>query len=276
MTINQLWSFFQYDFIVRGFVIGLLVAILASILGHFIVLRKMAFIGDGLAHVAYFAVAISITFFSQSIWLNLLIATLASLSIQWLIQTNKGYSDTIIGGIATTAIALGTLIIANNPNQNVSIEQFLFGSLLLLRQVDMLAVITLAVIIILVVSLWFHELMAMTFDPDFAKVNHYLPQLLQTTVSLLTSWLVIIGIRSTGSLLMSSFLLFPTLIVMNFKQGFKPSFFLGIGLAASNFVIGFLLSLWLDWPTGSTIVVSYSVIWLVTVITTSILQRSKR
>jgi zinc transport system permease protein len=140
----------------------------------------------------------------------------------------------------------------------------------------MLAVITLAVIIILVVSLWFHELMAMTFDPDFAKVNHYLPQLLQTTVSLLTSWLVIIGIRSTGSLLMSSFLLFPTLIVMNFKQGFKPSFFLGIGLAASNFVIGFLLSLWLDWPTGSTIVVSYSVIWLVTVITTSILQRSKR
>ena len=191
MTINQFWSFFQYDFIVRGFVIGLLVAILASMLGHFIVLRKMAFIGDGLAHVAFFAVAISITFFSQSIWLNLLIATFASLSIQWLIQTNKGYSDTIIGGIATTAIALGTLIIASNPNQNVSIEQFLFGSLLLLRQVDMFAIILLAIIIIAVVSLWFHELMAMTFDPEFAKVNHYRPHMLQMGLALLTSWLVI-------------------------------------------------------------------------------------
>ncbi|MFZ9781673.1 MAG: metal ABC transporter permease, partial [Bacilli bacterium] len=69
---------------------------------------------------------------------------------------------------------------------------------------------------------------------------------------------------------------FPTLIVMNFKQGFKQSFFLGMGLAGLNFMVGFLLSLWLDWPTGSTIVVSYSVIWLVTVIATSLMQRSKR
>lgn len=273
MTINQWLGYFQYDFIVRGFVVGLIVAVLASMLGHFIVLRKMAFIGDGLSHVAYFAVALSITFFSQSLWLNLLIATLASFIIQWLIQTNKGYSDTIIGGIATTAIALGTLIIATNPNQNVSIEQFLFGSLLLLRQMDTVVIMILAVMIITIVSLIFHELMTMTFDVDFATVNRYRPNGLQMIISLLTSWLVIVGIRATGSLLMSSFLLFPTLIIMNFKRGFKQSFFLGMMLATINFVIGFSLSLWFDWPTGSTIVVCYSVIWLLTVVLTSLFKR---
>lgn len=276
MTINQFFEYFQYPFIVRGLFIGLLVAVISSMLGHFLVLKKMSLIGDGLAHVAYLSVAISIAFFSQSLIFNLLLATTASVVIHYLVSSNKGYSDAIIGGIATSAIALGTLIITTNPNQNVRIEQFLFGSLLLLRDLDIIAVITLAVLVVAFVGLFFNELMTLTFDQDFAKVNRFHPQWYQIGLAILTSWLVIIGIRATGSLLISSFLIFPTLIVMNFKFGFVKSFLVGILIATVNFLVGFTFSLWFDLPTGSTIVLTYSVFWLLSVVLTSFLKGLKR
>ena len=157
MTINQFLEYFQYDFVLRGLFVGLLVAILAGAIGHFLVLKKMAYIGDGLSHVAYFSIAISITFFEQSLWLNLLVATLASFTIHVLVESNKGYSDSIIGGIATSAIALGTLINATNPNQNLRIEQFLFGSLLLLRELDVFIIIILFVLITVLFIFLFEE-----------------------------------------------------------------------------------------------------------------------
>jgi zinc transport system permease protein len=276
MTINQFFEYFQYPFIIRGLLIGLLVAIIGSMLGHFLVLKKMSLIGDGLAHVAYLSVAISITFFSQSLILNLLLATIASLLIHYLVTANKGYNDAIIGGIATSAIALGTIIITTNPNQNVRIEQFLFGSLLLLRELDIIAVIILTVLVVGFIGLFFNELMTLTFDQDFAKVNRFHPQWYQIGLAILTSWLVIIGIRATGSLLISSFLIFPTLIVMNFKFGFVKSFFVGILIATVNFLVGFTLSLWFDLPTGSTIVLTYSVFWLISVLLTSFMKGLKR
>ena len=276
MTINQFFEYFQYPFIIRSLLIGLLVAIIGSMLGHFLVLKKMSLIGDGLAHVAYLSVAISITFFSQSLILNLLLATIASLLIHYLVTANKGYNDAIIGGIATSAIALGTIIITTNPNQNVRIEQFLFGSLLLLRELDIIAVIILTVLVVGFIGLFFNELMTLTFDQDFAKVNRFHPQWYQIGLAILTSWLVIIGIRATGSLLISSFLIFPTLIVMNFKFGFVKSFFVGILIATVNFLVGFTLSLWFDLPTGSTIVLTYSVFWLISVLLTSFMKGLKR
>ncbi len=276
MTIDQFFEYFQYPFIVRGLLIGLLVAIIASMLGHFLVLKKMSLIGDGLAHVAYLSVAISIAFFSQSLIFNLILATIASLLIHYLVSSNKGYSDAIIGGIATSAIALGTIIITTNPNQNVRIEQFLFGSLLLLRDLDVIAVIILTILVVGFISLFFNELMTLTFDQDFAKVNRFHPQWYQIGLAILTSWLVIIGIRATGSLLISSFLIFPTLIVMNFKFGFMKSFLVGILIAIVNFVIGFSISLWFDLPTGSTIVLTYSVLWLFSVFLNPMLKGLKR
>ncbi len=272
MTINQFVEYFQYAFIVRGLWVGLLVAAISAILGHFLVLKKMSLIGEGLAHVAYLSVAISIAFFSQSLLFNLLLSTIASLIIHYLVSANKGYSDAIIGGIATSAIALGTIVITTNPNQNVRIEQFLFGNLLLLREVDVIAVMVLGVLVFGFVGLFFNELMTLTFDQDFAKVNRFHPHWYQIGIAILTSWLVIIGIRVTGSLLISSFLIFPTLIVMNLKVGFKKSFFFGILIAVINFVVGFSLSLWFDLPTGSTIVLTYSVIWLSSIILMSRLK----
>lgn len=264
MNISTLINYFNYGFIVRGFFIGLLVTIVAATLGHFMVLKKLSLIGHGLAHVSYFSVAISIVFFEQSIWINLIIATIASILIHYLVQNNKGYSDSIIGVFSAISIALGTLIIAANPNQNVSVEQFLFGSILLLRQIDVIAVIFISTIVFGFSTLFYHDLATLTFDQDYAKVVRLKTSTLNLVLAMLTAWLIIIGIRAAGTLMISSFIMFPTLIVMPLAHKFKGALFLGLLVAGLTFIIGFLTSLWFDWPTGSTIVLVYGIVWFLT------------
>jgi len=259
-------DYFQYDFIWRGFWVGLLVAILGSIIGHFLVLRKVAMIGHGLSHVAYLSVALTIVFFQQSLVFNLLFVSLVSLLIQLLVKRFPSYADVVIGVISSTAVAIGTIIITTSPNQNVNVEQYLFGSLLLLRPMDVFTMLLLGVVIVIFIGFFYQQLAALSFDQEFSQVVGIHNQRLELALTLLTSWLIILGIRSVGALLISSFIMFPTLISSPLSHSFKGSFVGGIVVSVVVFLVGFLLSLGLDWPTGSTIIVIYSITWIMSVL----------
>lgn len=273
MSINNLINYFSFDFVVRGFVVGLLVAAVAALLGHFLVLKKLSLIGHGLAHVSYFTVAISIVFFQQSLWINLAIATLASLLINYLVEKNKAYSDAIIGVFSAIAVALGTIIITAYPNQNVSVEQFLFGSILLLRQVDVIVLLIVSLLVVGFILFYYHDLATLTFDQDYSNVAGLKTSRLNLILATLTAWLIIVGIRAAGALMISSFIMFPALIAMPLSNKFRGSLIIGLIIAALTFVLGFLTSLWFDWPTGSTIVVVYGLVWIATLIVEFIKKR---
>ncbi len=273
MSINNLINYFSFDFVVRGFVVGLLVAAVAALLGHFLVLKKLSLIGHGLAHVSYFTVAISIVFFQQSLWINLAIATLASLLINYLVEKNKAYSDAIIGVFSAIAVALGTIIITAYPNQNVSVEQFLFGSILLLRQVDVIVLLIVSLLVVGFILFYYHDLATLTFDQDYSNVAGLKTSQLNLILATLTAWLIIVGIRAAGALMISSFIMFPALIAMPLSNKFRGSLIIGLIIAALTFVLGFLTSLWFDWPTGSTIVVVYGLVWIATLIVEFIKKR---
>lgn len=257
-------DYFQYDFIWRGFWVGLLVAILGAMMGHFLVLRKVAMIGHGLSHVAYLSVALAIVFFQQSLIFNLIFVAIIAFLIQFFVKRFPSYADVVIGVISSTAVAIGTILITTNPNQNVTVEQFLFGSLLLLRPIDVGAMVLLAMGIVLFIRIYYQALAALSFDPDFARVVGMTSQTIEFLLTLLTAWLIVLGIRSVGALLISSFIMFPTLIVSPLSHSFKGSFVGGILVSIVVFLIGFLLSLSLDWPTGSTIIVLYAIVWVMT------------
>jgi zinc transport system permease protein len=263
-TIMTILDYFQYDFIWRGFWVGLLVAILGAMMGHFLVLRKVAMIGHGLSHVAYLSVALAIVFFQQSLIFNLIFVAIIAFLIQFFVKRFPSYADVVIGVISSTAVAIGTILITTNPNQNVTVEQFLFGSLLLLRPIDVGAMVLLAMGIVLFIRIYYQALAALSFDPDFARVVGMTSQTIEFLLTLLTAWLIVLGIRSVGALLISSFIMFPTLIVSPLSHSFKGSFVGGIFVSIVVFLIGFLLSLSLDWPTGSTIIVLYAIVWVMT------------
>jgi zinc transport system permease protein len=259
-------EYFQFAFIQRGFVIGLIIALLGAILGHFLVLKKLALIGHGLSHIAYLSIAISIVFFQQSLWFNLVFASLAALFIEWLVRKNPQQSDVVIGVLSAIGVAIGTIIITTNPNQNVTVEQFLFGSILLLRQVDMISIIIVGTVIIAFISLFYEDLATLTFDRDYGQVIGIKRYVLDAMLALVASWLIILGIRAVGALMISSFIMFPTLIASPLVKSFKGALFLGTFISAVVFVLGFLLSLSFDWPTGSTIIVVYGTVWMISLV----------
>lgn len=262
----NIFDFFQFEFIQRGYFIGLLVAVLGATIGHFLVLKKLALIGHGLSHVAYLSVAISIVFFQQSLAMNLLFASMAAILIHLLVRKNTQQSDVVIGVISSISIAIGTIVITSNPNQNVTVEQFLFGSVLLLRQLDVTVILVLSLFIFAFVFLFFEDLATVTFDQDFGRVIGLKSGVLDMVMAIIASWLIIIGLRAVGALMISSFIMFPTLISAPLVRSFKGAFLLGIALSVMTFSLGFVLSLMLDWPTGSTIIVVYAVVWVTTMV----------
>ncbi len=166
----NIFDYFQFSFIQRGFIVGIIIALLGAILGHFLVLKKLALIGHALSHIAYMSIAISIVFFQQSLWVNLMFASIAALLIEWLVRKNPQQSDVIIGVLSSIGVAIGTIVITTNPNQNVTVEQFLFGSILLLRHIDMMSIIVLGVLIVAFVILFYEDLATLTFDRDYSRV----------------------------------------------------------------------------------------------------------
>jgi zinc transport system permease protein len=272
MTIELFLQYFQITLFVRGFFVGLAIALMGSQIGHFLVLKKMSLIGDGLAHVAYLSIAVSVIFFNQSILINVLFAVIASLTLTWFSQ-KRGYTDALIGAMATTAIALGTILITLNPQPNISIEKFLFGSVLLIREIDAILAIILAFVTTLVVSFFFRHLQIAIFDQDYAKVSRLRPSLMHYVLAILTALVISIGIRAVGSLLISSFIIFPTLISIQYRQGFFKTWMIGMVHAVIVFILGYATSLWFDLPTGATIVIGYATIFVMTRLVMTIVNK---
>ena len=264
MTIEIFLQYFQLTLFIRGFFVGLAIAIMGSQIGHFLVLKKMSLIGDGLSHVAYLAIAISVIFFNQSLIINVLLAIIASVTLTWFSEKGKGYTDALIGAMATSAIALGTILITLYPQPNISIEKFLFGSVLLIREIDAIIAITLTVVTTFVVSFFFRYLQVAIFDQDYAKVSRLRPRFMHFLLAILTALVITIGIRAVGSLLISSFIIFPTLISIQYQQGFFKTWVIGMLHAVIIFVVGYATSLWFDLPTGATIVIGYASVFLLT------------
>jgi zinc transport system permease protein len=263
MTISELFAVLQYPFVIRALIAGLALSIATSLLGTFLVLKRYALIGDGLAHVSFFAVAISLLLVDTGVILSIIILVLASLFIMKLNESGKVYADAAIGLIGAFSIAVGTILVRYVRNTFVNLENYLFGSILLVRQEDLIIAILIAMVVALWVGFYYKSLFAMTYEEDFARVNRVPTKWLNNSLAILTALTIYVGIRVVGTLLISSLIIFPTVIAMQFNQSFKGTLWSALAISITNLFGGFLLSIMFDWPTGSTIVVFHGVVFFV-------------
>jgi ABC-type Mn2+/Zn2+ transport system permease subunit len=261
MTIHDLFIVLQYPFVIRALIAGLALSIATSLLGTFLVLKRYALIGDGLAHVSFFAVAMSLLFVDTGVILSMIILILASLFIMKLNESGRVYADAAIGLIGAFSIALGTILVRYVRNTFVNLENYLFGSILLVRQEDLYLVLFIAIVVALWVGFYYKSLFAMTYEEDFARVNRVPTKWLNYSLAILTALTIYVGIRVVGTLLISSLIIFPTVIAMQFNQSFKGTLLSALAVSITNLLGGFLLSILFDWPTGSTIVVFHGVVF---------------
>lgn len=259
--LNSFIDLFQYGFMIRALIAGLLIGISGAFLGSFLVLKRYAMIGQGLAHVAFGAVAVGLLFSNQPLFIAMPLVVLVSILILKLSEKTSVHGDAAIGLAATVAMALGTLLASVDGGFQTELNSYLFGSILTIQTTDIWLSIVLFIAVAVFGVVYYYDLFSMTYDPTFAEVSRVKVARLNLILAILTGVTVVIGIQLLGTILISSFIIFPTVIAMQFQKGFFQTLMIALGVAVSTVFIGISASFIADLPTGSTIVLLNALIF---------------
>jgi ABC-type Mn2+/Zn2+ transport system permease subunit len=262
MNITSILELLSYTFLQRAFIVGSLIAISSSFLGIFLVLRKYSMIGDGLAHVSFATVALSLLLNQSPLVVSIPIVILASLLILKLSEENRIGGDAAIALVSSTSVALGVFISSIAKGFNVDLFSYLFGSILIISQIDVILSIILSIVVVVTVMWFYNDLFAVTYDIDFAKVRGINTNRINQLIAILTSITIVLGIRVVGTMLISSFIIFPTVIALKLGTGFKNTIVFAVIISLSSVIIGILISIIFDFPTGATIVLLNAVLFM--------------
>ncbi len=260
--ISSIIDMFSYSFMVKAFVVGILISLCASLIGVSLVLRKNSMIGDGLSHVGFGAFAVATILGFAPLEFAIPIVVIVSFLILKLNENNKIHGDSAIALISASSLAIGTFLISIT-GVNTDINNYLFGSILSINNSDVIISIILSIIVILIYIISFNKIFAITFDERFAKSIGINTNLYNIIFATLCSIVVVIGMRLMGSLLISSLIIFPSLSSLQIFKKFRSVVIFSIVISLLSFIIGLIVSYLNATPTGATIVISNLVIFII-------------
>ena len=240
----NLFSMFQYTFLLRAFIVGLLITLAASLLGVSLVLRRNAMISDGLSHVSFGAFAIATVANIAPIQFAIPVAIVASVLILKLNENNKLHGDGAIALLSSSALAIGIMVISVTKGINTDVNNYLFGSILSLSTNDVIVSVVLSLVVLLLFIFSYNKIFALTFDQSFAKSTG-------TNVE----FYIVLGMRMMGALLISALTIFPTLTTMQVYKSFKQVVIASSIVGMICFVIGLSISYLYATPSGASIVI---------------------
>jgi zinc transport system permease protein len=254
---------FSYAFMQRAFLAGFLISITCAILGVFLVLRRDAMIGHGLAHVTFGGVALGIFLYVTPILMALAVAIFSALGILKLKEKAGLYGDTAIAIISSLGMALGIILVSAAGSYNVDLFGYLFGNILAIepREVWMSFILTLAVLA--AVALFYQEFVFLTFDPESARVSGVRVKRLDAVMAVLTAVTVVLGMKVVGILLVAALIVIPAAAALQVARSFKEALFISAALAGLTALCGLVAAFYLDWPSSGTIVSLSGVFFLV-------------
>jgi len=250
------------DFLIRALIAGLLIALIAGPLGVFILWRRMAYFGDTLSHSAILGVALGLLL-SINLKFGILFSTvLVAVLLIYSQRQKKLASDTMLGIISHSALSLGLVLISFVKGVRVNIESWLFGDILAVNWND-ISYIALGVgIVILVLCLIWKPLLSLTVHEELALVEGVNVSLVSAIYTLLIALLVAIAMKIVGALLITALLIIPAAAARQFSRTPEQMALFSIVVGMFAVILGLTASFYSDTPTGPSIVVSATVLFL--------------
>jgi zinc transport system permease protein len=246
-------EFIQYAFMQRAFIAGILIAVLCAIIGLFLVLRRMALLGDGLAHISFGGIAAGMLFGFYPILSALVFSVLGALGIQKL-KKMRVYSDSAIAILFSFGLAMGVVLISFSRGFNADLMSYLFGSILAVNLTDIILIGGVGIAVLIVLFLFYKELFYITFDESSAKASGLPVEKLDTLLVILTAVIVVLSMRIVGILLVSSLIVIPSSTALLFSKGFKQTIVYSILIAIIAVILGLLLAYYFNLAAGGSIV----------------------
>lgn len=260
--IDMLVEMFSYNFIIRAFIVGMLVSLCSALLGVTLVLKRFSMIGDGLSHVGFGALAIAASLNLAPLKVAVPVIIIAAFLLLRLSENSKINGDAAIAIISSTALAIGVMCVSIS-GVNTDLNSYLFGSILATTNSDAIMCAVLAVVVIAIYALFYNKIFAVTFDETFSKATGLKTGAYNTVISLLTALTIVIGMRIMGTLLISALIIFPAVSSMRICKKFKSVIICAGLLSLVCFFIGMCLSYSMDTPTGASVVVINALVFAV-------------
>lgn len=266
------WHFLSYGFIQRAYLAGIFIALLCAVLGLFLVLRKLSLIGDGLSHVSFGAIALSLVFGCYPIVVAIPIVLIASYFILKLTEKAKVYGDAAIGIVSSLGIAGGVILASISKGFNVDLFSYLFGNILAISDAEVLLSIGLSLTVLVVTILFYHELFSVTFDSEYAKITGIRIEHINLLLIFLTAITVVLAIKVVGILLISALLIIPAVTALQIAKGFRSAMIIAGVAGIFSVLCGITASFILDIPAGATIVMINILLFIISLSAKTILK----
>ena len=246
----------SYPFMQNAFISAFLVSICVGIVGSLIVVNRMVFLAGGVAHSSYGGIGLAIYFGFLPLLGATLFATLIALTIAFLSYKNKERIDPVIGAMWAFGMAVGIIFTDLTPGYNVDLMSYLFGSIISVSKNDLYIMFIFDMAIFLLVSFYHKELLALSFDSEFAKLRGIKVKFLYYLLVVMISFSVIVTIRAVGLILVIALMSIPAYIAEGFSSSIYKMMLYSFLLTLLFTVVGLLLSYYFDISSGATIILT--------------------
>jgi zinc transport system permease protein len=260
----MVFEILEFGFMQRALIAGAAVAITASVIGLFLVLRRNSLFGDALSHVAFGGIAVGLFVNIYPLWTGLVLSVFGGLGITKLRQSAKIPADATVAILLSVGLASGVVLVGLRGGFTLDLFSFLFGSILLVSVNDTLAILAMAGIILALVILLYRKLMYIAFDEEQAKVSGLPISKLNYLFVVLASVAVIVSMRLVGILLVSSLIVIPNVTALLFGKGFKKTALISVAVSIFSVITGIAVSYASNLPPAGTIVLVSIAVFLVT------------
>lgn len=259
-VMDQLGQYFAYPFVRYALIVGVLIALCSSLLGVTLVLKRFSFIGDGLSHVAFGAMAVAaVVGFTNEMPFVLAVTIVCAVLLLGMGQNAKIKGDAAVAMISVGSLAVGYLLMnlfSSSTNLSGDVCSTLFGSasILTLTRTEVWLCVALSVSVVVLFVLFYNKIFAVTFDENFAKATGTKANLYNLLIALIIAVIIVLAMNLVGSLLISALVIFPALSAMRVFRSFKSVTICSAVLSVICALAGILISILQGTPVGSTIV----------------------
>ncbi len=254
----RLTEIFNYEFVQRAFVAGILIAIISSILGVFLVLRRFSLIGDGLAHTTFGSVAFVMFLGVSPLYITLAalpIVMLSSLAILKLTHSKRIQGDAAIGVVSSIGIAMGIILASLSNGYNLDLFSYLFGNILTVTRTELFLSFIVFITVAATVIIFYDDLFAVTFDEELARTMGIKTKQINTILFLLTAIAAVLAMKVAGIMLVSAMLILPPLTALQLSFSFRMTIIAAVFFSILSVICGIIAAFLLNLPAGGSIVI---------------------
>lgn len=256
------FEIFEYGFMQRAFTAGIIIAVIAPVIGIFLVVRRYSLLADTLAHVSLAGVAVGLLTKSHPALTAIILSVLSAFGIERLRGTKKIFGESVLALFLWGGLAGAVVIISMAKGFNVNLFSYLFGSITTVSTGDLYFISILGAVILLVVSLCYKELFFISFDEELAEVSGVNAGRFNMILVIMAAVTVSLSMRIVGVLLIGALMVIPVITAMQFHRSFRQTLFLSVFISLIAVLAGLFFSYYFDLASGGTIVLTALILFL--------------